>query len=64
MHNRTKQKKLLNIELETSEDYDDYNTKYLYAIKNVNDDKCDILSNKNSKLLFHNFDNCLNWIGK
>ena len=37
---------------------------YLTAIKSKNDDKYDMLSHKNSKFLFDNFNNFLNRIGK
>ena len=48
-------KKLLQIEFNYSVDYDNYVFKYLMAIKSENDDKYDILTNKNSKFLFYNF---------
>ena len=36
-------KKLLNIEYETSDAYNEYITEYLAAINNIYDDKCDII---------------------
>ena len=57
-------KKLLKTEFETSEDYKDYIEKYLLAIKNVNDDKYDMLTHKNSKYLFYNFNNYPSRIGR
>lgn len=57
-------KKLLKTEFETSEDYKDYIEKYLLAIKNVNDDKYDMLTHKISKYLFYNFNNYLSRIGR
>ena len=50
-------------EFET-EDYKDYIEKYLLAIKNVNDDKYDMLTHKISKYLFYNFNNYLSRIGR
>ena len=57
-------KELLNIKFKTFDDYDEYITKYLAAIKNINDNKYDMLTNKNSKVLFYNFNDCLSIIGK
>ena len=50
-------KKLLKIEFDFSDDYDDYITNILPSIK---DNKFDILTNKNSKFLFYNFHSYLN----
>ena len=57
-------KKILIIEFKTSHDYDKYFTKYLAAIKNINDDKYDMSTNKNSKFLCYNFNDYLSLIGK
>ena len=50
------------IEFEISDNYENYILKYLDAIKNKNDDKYHILTHKNSKFLFYNFNNFLNRI--
>ena len=52
------------IEFEISDNYENYILEYLDAIKNKNDDKYDILTHKNSKFLFYNFNNFLNRIGQ
>ena len=53
-------KKLLKIEFDFSDDYDDFITNILPSIKDLNDNKFDILTNKNSKFLFYNFHSYLN----
>ena len=50
----------MKIEFDFSDDYDNYITKYLPLIQDGNDDRSDILTNKNSKFVFHNFDSHLN----
>ena len=47
--------KLLQIEFNYSDNCDSYIFEFLKAIKSVNNDKCDIQTNKNSKFLFYNF---------
>ena len=54
----------MNIEFETSGDYDEYVTGYLAAIKNINDKNYEMLTNKNSKFWFYNFSDYLSAIGK
>ena len=41
-------------------DYSTYVSEYLMVIKSVNDNKYDMLTNKNSKFLFYNFNDYLN----
>lgn len=48
-------KKLLQISLAFSADYDAYVSEYLTTIKNINDNKYNMLTNKNFKFLFYNF---------
>ena len=57
-------RKLIPLESEISSDYENYINEYFLAIKNVNDDKYDMLTHRNLKFLFYNFDNYLNRIGK
>ena len=61
--NKIKEKKI-EIEIETTEDYNDWISKYILVIKNVNDDKYGMLTHKNSKFLFYNFNNYFNRIGR
>ena len=42
----------------------DYILKFLPLIEDVDDDKSDVLNNKNSKFLFYNFNSYLNSIGE
>ena len=49
-------KKILKIEFDFS---DDYITKYFPSIRDVNDAKFDIMTNKNSKFLFYQFNSQL-----
>ena len=42
-----------------SDNYSNYITKYLTAIKDINDDKYDMLTHKNSKFLFYQFNSYL-----
>ena len=56
-------KKLL-IEFEISDNCENYILEYIDAIKNRNDDKYDMLTHKNSKFFFYNFNNFLNRIGE
>ena len=57
-------KKLILIEFEFSDRYENYIGKYIEAIKCRNDNKHEMLSHKNSKFLFSSFNNFLNRIGK
>ena len=57
-------KELLNIEFETLDNYDEYITVHLAAVKNKNDNKYEMLTNKNPKFLFYNFNNYLSTIRK
>ena len=52
-------KKELPIDFSYDDDYTDYITKYLPSINEIDDDKFDVLTNKNSKYLFHLFNNYL-----
>ena len=52
-------KKKLPIDFFYDDDYTDYITKYLPSINEVDDDKFDVLTNKNSKYLFHLFNKYL-----
>ena len=47
-------KNIIPIEFEFSGDYENYIIEYLLAIKYINYDKCNMLTHKNSKFLFHN----------
>ena len=55
----SEQKKLLKIEFDFSGDFDDYITKYLSSIQDVNDDKYCVLTNKNSNILYYHFNSYL-----
>ena len=55
----SEQKKLLKIEFDFSGDFDDYITKYLSSIQDVNDDKYGVLTNKNSNILYYHFNSYL-----
>ena len=57
-------KKLMPIEFEISDNYQNYVMEYFNAIKSKNNDKYNMLTHKNSKFLFYNFDHFLNRIGK
>ena len=57
-------KKLKPIEFEISSDYEVYINEYIPAMKKVNNDKYDISTHRNSKFLFHNFNNYLNRIAE
>ena len=48
-------KKWIDFDFILSDDYDDYFMKYLINIKDGEDEKNDMLANKNSKFLFYNF---------
>ena len=52
-------KKELPIDFSYDDDYTDYITKYLPSINEIDDDKFDVLTNKNSKYLFHLFNKYL-----
>ena len=54
------ERKLLKIELDFIDDYDDYINKFLLSIRDLNDNKFDILTNKHSKFLCYNFNSYLN----
>ena len=57
-------KKWIDIEFILSDDYNDYFMKYFVNIKNGEDEKYDILTNKNSKFLFYHFNDYLRQINK
>ena len=57
-------KKLMPIEFEISDNYQNYVMEYFNAIKSKNNDKYNMLTHKNSKFLFYSFDHFLNRIGK
>ena len=59
LNGQDKKKKLLKIEFDFSGNYDDYITKYLPTTQNANDDKFDVLTNKNSTSLFYHFNSYL-----
>ena len=52
---QNEKKKQLPIDFSYDDDYTDYITKYLPSIRDVDDDKFDVLTNKNAKYLFHLF---------
>lgn len=52
-------KKFLKINLTFVADYYYYISKKLQAIKSLGDNKCDMLTNKNSKFLFYQFNDLL-----
>ena len=47
-----------------SDDYDDYIMKYLVNIKDRNDEKYDMFTNRNSKFLFYHFNDYLRQISE
>ena len=55
LNQQDENKKKLPIDFPYDDDYTDYITKYLPSINEVDDDKFDVLTNKNSKYLFHLF---------
>ena len=55
-------KKLIQQEFQTSEDYDDYILNFLSAIKHIY--KFDVLTYKNSKFIFFHFNNYLSQINE
>ena len=55
-------KKLIQKEFQTSEDYDDYILDFLSAIKHIY--KFDVLTHKNSKFIFCHFNNYLSQINE
>ena len=59
LNQQDKNKKKLPIDFSYNGDYTDYITKYLPSIKEVDDDKFDVITNKNSKYLFHLFNKYL-----
>ena len=50
---RRSPKKAIEYKFETSDNYSNYITKYLTAIKDINDNKYDKLTHENSKFLFY-----------
>ena len=59
LNQQDQKKKQLPIDFSYDDDYTDYITKYLPSINEVDDDKFDVLTNKNSKYLFHLFNKYL-----
>ena len=55
LNQQDQKKKQLPIDFSYDDDYTDYITKYLPSINEVDDDKFDVLTNKNPKYLFHLF---------
>ena len=55
LNQQDENKKKLPIDFSYDDDYTDYITKYLPGINEVDYDKFDVLTNKNSKYLFHLF---------
>ena len=51
-------------EFDITDSYDDYFMKYVINIKDRNDDKFDMLTNKNSKFFFYHFNNYLRQINE
>ena len=59
LNQQDQKKKQLPTNFSYDDDYTDYITKYLLSINKVDDDKFDVLTNKNSKYLFHLFNKYL-----
>ena len=59
LNQQDQKKKQLPIDFSYGDDYTDYIRKYLPRINEVDDDKFDVLTNKNSKYLFHLFNKYL-----
>ena len=57
-------KKLIDFEFILSDDYNDNFMKYLVNIKDGEDEKYDMLTNKNSKFLFYHFNDYLRQINE
>ena len=57
-------KKWIDFEFVLADDYENYFIKYLVNIKDGNDEKYDMLINKNSKFLFYHFNNYLRQINE
>ena len=55
LNQQDEKRKKLPIDFSYDDDYTDYITKYLPSINEYDDDKFDVLTNKNSKYLFHLF---------
>lgn len=55
-------KKLIDFEFILSDDYEYYFMKHLVNIKDGQDEKYDMFTNKNSKFLFYHFNNYLKQI--
>ena len=57
-------KKWIDFDFILSDDYNDYFMKYLVNIKDGEDEKYDMLTNKNSKFLFYHFNGYLRQINE
>ena len=57
-------KKWIDFEFVLSDNYEDYFMKYLANIKDGNDEKYDMLTNRNSKFLFYHFNDFLRQINE
>ena len=57
-------KKWIDFEFVLPDDYEDYFMKYLVNIKDGEDEKYDMLTNKNSKFLFYHFNDYLRQINE
>ena len=57
-------KKLIELEFQISEDYDDYILNHLSAIKDINNNKFDMLTHKNSTFIFYHLNNYLSQINE
>ena len=55
LNQQDERRKKLPVDFPYDDDYTDYITKYLPSINEADNDKFDVLSNKNSKYLFHLF---------
>ena len=51
----TTKKKLMKLKLSLGSDYNAYVPQFLFSIKSLNDEKFDMLSNRNSELLFYRY---------
>ena len=57
-------KKWIDFEFALADDYENYFIKYLVNIKDGNDEKYDMLINKNSKFLFYHFNDYLRQVNE
>ena len=57
-------KKRIDLKFILSDDYEDYFMKYMVNIKDGEDEKYDMLTNKKSEFLFHNFNDYLKQINE